>query len=283
MDDDPHTLRFVRDALTKAGYAVRVTAEPGELADLIRAERPRLVLLDLMLPGTGGIELMAEVPELSDLPVIFISGYGRDETIARAFEAGAADYIVKPFSATELTARVGAALRARAGAEPFVLGSLAIDYERRRVTVHGRAVALTATEYEILRILSVNAGRVVTSESLLRQAWEERESTDTERVRAFVKQLRAKLGDDARRPAGSSTSEASATACQGRARSERPTGRHRQPTRGQSVERPSRKAQPRQPRGDGQPSLRQAIRGGRHSRRPDATKKSTRRSGAVLA
>ena len=201
VDDDPHTLRFVRDALTKAGYAVRVTAEPGELADLIRAERPQLVLLDLMLPGTGGIELMAEVPELSDLPVIFISGYGRDETIARAFEAGAADYIVKPFSATELTARVGAALRARAGAEPFVLGSLAIDYERRRVTVHGRAVALTATEYEILRILSVNAGRVVTSESLLRQAWEERESTDTERVRAFVKQLRAKLGDDARRPA----------------------------------------------------------------------------------
>ena len=201
VDDDPHTLRFVRDALTKAGYAVRVTAEPGELADLIRAERPRLVLLDLMLPGTGGIELMAEVPELSDLPVIFISGYGRDETIARAFEAGAADYIVKPFSATELTARVGAALRARAGAEPFVLGSLAIDYERRRVTVRGRTVALTATEYEILRILSVNAGRVVTSESLLRQAWEERESTDTERVRAFVKQLRAKLGDDARRPA----------------------------------------------------------------------------------
>ena len=201
VDDDPHTLRFVRDTLTKAGYAVRVTAEPDEMAALVRTERPRLVLLDLMLPGTGGIELMAEAPELSDLPVIFISGYGRDETIARAFEAGAADYIVKPFSATELTARVGAALRARAGAAPFVLGPLAIDYDRRRVTVNGRAVALTATEYELLRILSVNAGRVVTSESLLRQAWEGRESTDTERVRAFVKQLRAKLGDDAARPA----------------------------------------------------------------------------------
>ena len=201
VDDDPHTLRHVRDALTKAGYAVRVTAEPGEIAGLIRAERPRLVLLDLMLPGADGIELMAQVPEISDLPVIFISGYGRDETIARAFEAGAADYIVKPFSATELTARVGAALRARAGAAPFVLGALAIDYERRRVTVDGRAVALTATEYEILRILSVNAGRVVTSESLLRQAWDAREPTDTERVRAFVKQLRAKLGDDAARPA----------------------------------------------------------------------------------
>ncbi|MCY4060112.1 MAG: response regulator, partial [Gammaproteobacteria bacterium] len=200
VDDDPHTLRHVRDALAGAGYAVLSTAEPGEIAGLIRAERPKLVLLDLMLPRTDGIELMNEVAELSDLPVIFISGYGRDETIARAFEAGAADYIVKPFSATELNARVGAALRARAGTEPFVLDALAIDYERRRVTVDGRAVALTATEYEILRIFSVNAGRVVTSESLLRQAWDSRESTDTERVRAFVKQIRAKLGDDAANP-----------------------------------------------------------------------------------
>ena len=201
VDDDPHTLRFVRDALAQAGYAVLVSAEPGEIADLIRTERPKLVLLDLMLPGTGGIELMGEVPELSDLPVIFISGYGRDETIVRAFEAGAADYIVKPFSATELTARVGAALRARAGAAPFVLGALAIDYARRRVTVGGHAVTFTATEFEILRILSVNAGRVVTFESLLRQAWDARDPNDTERVRAFVKQLRAKLGDDAARPA----------------------------------------------------------------------------------
>ena len=202
VDDDPQTLRHVRDALTKAGYAVRVSAEAGEIAGLIRAERPQLVLLDLMLPGTGGIELMGEVAELSDLPVIFISGYGRDETIARAFEAGAADYLVKPFSATELTARVGAAIRARAGSAPFVLGALAIDYARRRVTVGGRAVALTATEYELLRILSVHAGRVVTSESLLRQAWDGgREPTDKERVRAFVSQLRAKLGDDAARPA----------------------------------------------------------------------------------
>ncbi len=182
--------------LRRAGHR-----RPGEIADLIRAEKPKLVLLDLMLPGTGGIELMAEIPELSDLPVIFISGYGRDETITRAFEAGAADYIVKPFSANELPARVGAALRARAGSAPFVLGALAIDYVRRRVTVNGHAVALTATEYEILRILSVSAGQVVTSESLLSQAWDAREPTDTDRVRAFVRQLRAKLDDEAARPA----------------------------------------------------------------------------------
>ena len=200
VDDDPNTLRFVRDALSRAGYATLVTGEPGELASLIRAERPRLVLLDLVLPGTDGIELMAQVPELSDLPVIFISGYGRDETIVRAFESGAADYIVKPFSPTELVARVGAALRIRAGAEPFILAALAIDYERRRVTVDGRVVPLTATEYELLRILSVNAGQVVTSDSLLRQVWGARSPGDTEPVRAFVKKLRAKLGDDAASP-----------------------------------------------------------------------------------
>ena len=200
VDDDPQTLRHVRDALTGAGYAVLESGEPEELGRLIRSEKPKLVLLDLMLPGADGIELMAQVPELSDLPVIFISGYGRDETIARAFEAGAVDYIVKPFSPTELTARVGAALRSRAGSEPFVLGELVIDYERRRVKVGQRAVSLTATEYELLRILSANAGKVVTSESLLRQAWGTRDASDTEPVRAFVKKLRAKLGDNATNP-----------------------------------------------------------------------------------
>ena len=201
VDDDPQTLRYVRDALSEAGYAPLVTGDAGELCGLLRTERPALVLLDLMLPGTDGIELMNSIPELSDLPVIFISGYGRDETIARALEAGAADYIVKPFSPTELAARVGSALRSRAGAEPFVLGELAIDYERRRVTVGGDAVALTAIEYELLRILSVNAGRVVTSEALLRQVWGPQHSGDTEPLRAFVKKIRRKLGDDAARPA----------------------------------------------------------------------------------
>ena len=115
------------------------------------AEKPQLVLLDLMLPGTDGIKLMESVPALAELPVIFISGYGRDETIARALEAGAADYIVKPFSRIELTARVRAALRRHAEPGPFLLNELAIDYDLRRVTLAGNPVALTATEYELLR------------------------------------------------------------------------------------------------------------------------------------
>ena len=201
VDDDPQTLRYVRNALSAAGYAPLVTGDHRELADLIRKEKPRLVLLDLMLPGTDGIELMERVPELADQPVIFISGYGRDETIARALEIGAADYIVKPFSPTELTARVRAALRRRAEPEPFVSGELAIHYEQRRVTVAGRPVRLTATEYEFLRVLSVNAGRVSTHDMLMRQVWGGREANDTELLRTLVKKLRRKLGDDAAKPA----------------------------------------------------------------------------------
>ena len=200
VDDDPNTLRYVRDVLTGAGYAPLVTGEHEELAQVIRAEKPALVLLDLMLPGTDGIALMENVPELAELPVVFISGYSRDETVAEALEAGAADYIVKPFSPTELTARVGAALRRVAQPEPFRLSGLAIHHEARRVTVDEREVTLTATEYELLRVLSLNAGRVVTYETLARRVWNDRAAGDANLVRNFVKKLRAKLGDAAASP-----------------------------------------------------------------------------------
>ena len=201
VDDDPRALRFVRDALSGAGYAPLVTGTPQDLPRIIRTERPRLALLDLMLPDVDGIELMRQVPELADLPVIFISAYGRDETVARALESGAADYLVKPFSPTELVARVRAALRRREAPEPFAVGDLSVDYERRRVTVGGEAVELTATEYELMRVLSLDAGRVVTFETLLRRVWPRSENADANRVRNFVKILRRKLGDSAANPA----------------------------------------------------------------------------------
>ena len=200
VDDDPRMLRFVRDALAAAGYAPLVTGETQELAHIVRTEKPRLVLLDLMLPGDDGIELMKKIPEISDLPVIFISGYGRDETVARALEAGAADYLVKPFSPTELVARVRAALRRHEEPEPFVLGALAIDYDRRRVTIGGDAVTLTATEYQLLRVLSLHAGRVVAYDTLLGRVWSGRSNADANLVRIFVRNLRRKLGDDAANP-----------------------------------------------------------------------------------
>ena len=201
VDDDPQTLRYVRDALATAGFSPIVTGDHRELARIVKTEKPRLVLLDLVLPGTDGIELMESIPELIDLPVIFISGYRRDETIARALEMGAADYLVKPFSPTELIARIRAVLRRRAEPEPFVLGDLAIHYEERGVTLAGRPVQLTVTEYELLRVLSVNAGRVTTYDSLIRQVWGGQESGGAELVRTFVKKLRRKLDDDVARPA----------------------------------------------------------------------------------
>ena len=203
VDDDPQMLRYVRDELADAGYIPVMTGDPEEVPGLVRMHKPALVLLDLLLPDTDGIALMEKIPELTDLPVIFISAYGRDETIVRALDAGAADYVVKPFSGSELAARVRAALRRMAGPEPFVLGHLTIHYDRRQVALEGRPVQLTLTEYELLRVLSLNAGRVVTHESLLRQAWGERHrgAPDPKLVRAVVKRLRSKLGDDAANPA----------------------------------------------------------------------------------
>ena len=201
VDDDPNTLRFARDALSAAGFLPVVTGGHADLVPIIRREKPRLVLLDLMLPGADGIELMRTVPELADVPVIFISGYGRDETVARALESGAVDYLVKPFSPTELAARVRAALRRADDPETFRLGELQIDYASRRASVAGREVELTATEFQLLRMLSLNAGRVVPGDVLLRRIWPERRREGTNVVRTFVATLRHKLGDNAANPA----------------------------------------------------------------------------------
>ena len=206
VDDDPQTLRYVRDTLAAAGYVPEVTGDPDAVGRLMEDVRPHLVLLDLMLPGTDGIELLESVPELSDVPVIFLSAYGRDQIVARALAAGADDYIVKPFSPTELVARIQAALRRRTmpepaePSEPYVLGDLIINYAERKVTLAGRPVQLTAIEYDLLFELSVRAGRVLPHAYLLQRIWGTGHSSGSGRVRTAVKNLRAKLGDDADRP-----------------------------------------------------------------------------------
>ena len=207
VDDDLQTLRYVRDALTKAGYAPVVTGDPEEVPRLMVEEKPQLVLLDLMLPGSDGMELMQDILETADVPVIFLSAYGQEEVVARAFDMGAADYVVKPFSPTELAARIRAALRKRAAPEraeppgPFLTGDLSIDYAAHAVTVAGRPVRLTATEYELLYWLSVNAGRVLTHDQLLQRVWGPERSGEPWLVRNMVKRLRGKLADDADNPA----------------------------------------------------------------------------------
>ena len=206
VDDDPQTLRYVRDTLTEAGYTAIVTGDPEAVEMLIREENPHLVLLDLMLPGIDGIKLMESVPELSQVPVIFLSAYGRDQVIARALEAGADDYIVKPFSPTELVARIQAALRRRAQTErptpsaPCVVGDLVVNFLERRVTLADRAVELTDIEYRVLAELAANAGRVVAHGDMLQRVWGQAHTGGTGPVRNIVKNLRRKLGDGAENP-----------------------------------------------------------------------------------
>ena len=206
VDDDPQALRYVRDALTKAGYVPIVTGDPEEVPRLVEEERPHLALLDLMLPGASGIELMQSILERADVPVIFLSAYGQDDVVARAFDMGASDYVVKPFSPTELAARIRAALRKRElpeavePAEPYALGALVIDYARREVRVAGSLVQLTPNEYDLLVELSVHAGRVLPHQHLLRRVWGPQNSGDAGLVRTIVKRLRRKLGDGAVNP-----------------------------------------------------------------------------------
>ena len=206
VDDDPNALRYVRQILLQAGYTPIVTGEPREVDALIRKEKPHLVLLDLVLPGFDGIEMMERTPEIAEVPVIFLSAYGRDEIIAKAFEKGAVDYIVKPFSPTELVARIQAALRKRLSPglnenrEPYRMGGLTIDYATRSVSVNNRQVQLTSTEYNLLYELAVNAGRVLTHRQLLERVWDMEDFSDSSLVRSFVKKLRSKLADKARNP-----------------------------------------------------------------------------------
>ena len=206
VDDDPQMLRYVRKILSDAGHIPIVTGNPNEMVHLLEKEHPDLVLLDLILPGTDGFELMKGIREISRVPVIFLSVSSQEENIVRALDLGATDYIVKPFSPTELVARIGSALRNGSGTtdaeerKPFQLGDVTIDYGARSVTVSGRPAQLTATEYRLLFELSVNAGRVLTHEQLLQRVWGTGYSVGGNLVRVSVGNLRSKLGDDARKP-----------------------------------------------------------------------------------
>ncbi len=203
VDDDPRALRYVREILVADGYEVAITGDPQEALTLMAELQPNLVLLDLVLPETDGIELMEEMLKSQDVPVIFLSAYGRDELIARAFEKGAADYVVKPFSPTELSARIKAALRRREVSEPpapYVLGDLRVDYAERRVTLAGEQIQLTSTEYRMLALLSTNAGQVVTYDRVLARVWGERSKGDLRPVRTMMGKLRSQLGENVEQP-----------------------------------------------------------------------------------
>ena len=167
-----------------------------------------MALLDLVLPGSDGIQLMHDIRRTADVPVIFVSAYGQDETVARALDMGAADYLVKPFSHTELAARIRAALRKRleplpgepSGGSFATWRGLSIDYAQRLAAVDGELVELTATEYAVLYELAVHAPLLLSQSVLLQRVWGPERVGEGWLVRNVVKRLRRKLGDDAADP-----------------------------------------------------------------------------------
>ena len=206
IDSDPQALIYVQDTLSLAGYSAIATSNLEEVHGLIEAEVPQLVLLELMLPGADGLELIGRIARGLDAPVIFLSDRGREGELEQAFEMGGDDFIVKPFLPAELITRVREVLRKReAQIQPkstqiYSFQDLEINYAERSVIVAGETVRLSATEYRLLFELSISAGRLLTHTQLLRRVWGSEYGGDKRLVRAFVKNLRRKLGDDANAP-----------------------------------------------------------------------------------
>ena len=173
---------------------------------LVEMEEPDIILLDLRLPGVSGLDLLQRIREFSDVPIIFLTASSRDEDTVSALKLGADDYVTKPFSPSELLARIEAALRRRAlpgmaeRRPSFVVDGLEINFAERRVTLRGQEVSLSATEYKLIYELATHAGQVLTYDQILQRVWGEEYHGETEIVRSFVRNLRRKLGDDAKNP-----------------------------------------------------------------------------------
>jgi DNA-binding response OmpR family regulator len=205
VDDEARLLSIVERVLAEAEYEVLTTSDPVQVQTLVRVEEPDLVLLDLRMPGSSGFELLAQIRQVSSVPVIFLTGNDNEEDTVRALNAGADDYVTKPFTPSELLARIEAALRRRAPArsqqrEVFVLDDLRVDFDGRIISVADKQVALTGTEYKILEVLATNAGRILTHDQLLERVWGPEYVGESTLLRSLLRNLRRKLGDDARRP-----------------------------------------------------------------------------------
>jgi len=205
IEDEPQMLRFLRPALQGHGFRL-VEATTGEEGIRQAATRaPDLVLLDLGLPDIDGIEVTRRVREWTQVPILVISARGRDDDKVAALDAGADDYITKPFSMPELLARARVALRHAArlgatGASRLTIRELDIDLEKRRVVVAGKTIHLTPIEYRLLTELARNAGRVMTHSHLLRQVWGPGYAGQSHYLRVYMAQLRRKLEQDPARP-----------------------------------------------------------------------------------
>jgi two-component system KDP operon response regulator KdpE len=207
IDDEQAIRHFLTATLEGAGYVVEAVGSGQEGLTAVAQRPPTLIILDLGLPGISGQQVLAELRAWSKIPVVILSAIGREQEKVDAFNAGADDYLTKPFGVPELLARIRAMLRrtamAAGEATPqgrFQTGELTLDFATRRVSVGQREVRLTPTEYRLLSLMAQHAGKVLTHMFLLKQVWGPEHSSEVNYLRVFMAGLRRKLEDDSTQP-----------------------------------------------------------------------------------
>jgi two-component system KDP operon response regulator KdpE len=202
VDDEPQFLRALQTNLRGAGYDVSTATTAAEALSAAGLRPPEAVILDLLLPDGNGTDVCRELRRWTQAPIIVVSAVGEEAEKISALDAGADDYVTKPFAIGELLARLRAALR-RAGptSEPVVVvGELVLDLEKRAVTMRGAPVHLTPHEFDLLRLLAVNEGKLLTHKTILREVWGPAYQRESSYIHVFVSQLRRKLEADPARP-----------------------------------------------------------------------------------
>jgi two-component system KDP operon response regulator KdpE len=202
VDDEPQFLRALETNLRGAGYEVETATTAQEALTAAGLRPPDAVILDLLLPDGTGIEVCRELRAWSEAPIVLVSAVGDEAEKIAALDAGADDYVTKPFAMGELLARLRAALR-RAGppGDPVLeVGPIRVDLDKQSVTVDGRAVHLTPHEYRILRLLALNPGKLLTHRAILQEVWGPAYGAESNYLHVYVSQLRRKLEPDPSRP-----------------------------------------------------------------------------------
>jgi two-component system KDP operon response regulator KdpE len=205
VDDEIEIIRVLQRSFVAHGYEVFVASDGETALEKITRCRPDLVLLDLGLPGISGLEVCRRVRAQSALPIIVLSVKDRERDKVQALDLGADDYVSKPFGINEVLARIRVALRHSAqvqtGTEPtYVCGQLSVDFSRRQVLLSGQEVKLTPTEYDLLKALVTNRGKIMTRQMLLSQVWGTGYGADTHYLHVYIGQLRRKIEADPAHP-----------------------------------------------------------------------------------
>lgn len=203
VDDEPQIRRVLRSTLSFRGYTITEVSSGEEAVELSSKIKPDLILLDVNLPGMSGIETCREIRRSSDAPIIMLTVRSAERDKVIALDAGADDYVTKPFGIEELLARIRASLRRHPSADalpPFTSKDLTVDFESRRVTVAGEEVHLAPKEFEVLRHLVANLGKPVTHRRLLQIVWGPEYGEETENLRVVINQLRKKIEKDPSQP-----------------------------------------------------------------------------------